>query len=73
MRRTMRLSGYQERSEPEREAFKEKLSKIPKKRRVYVDEAGFDNRESYPYGYSPKGGKMLRFKMWKKEGKKQLD
>ena len=22
---------------------------------VYVDEAGFDNRDDYPYGYSPKG------------------
>ena len=34
-----------------------KISKIDKKRRVYVDEAGFDNRENYPYGYSPRGEK----------------
>jgi hypothetical protein len=22
---------------------------------VYIDEAGFDEREDYPYAYSPKG------------------
>ena len=62
----MRLSGYQERNEIEREAFREKISKIPKKRRVYVDEAGFDNRESYPYGYSPKGERCYALKCGKK-------
>lgn len=47
--------GYQERNEEKRRAFIGKLELIEKRRRVYVDEAGFDNRDDYPYGYSPKG------------------
>jgi hypothetical protein len=35
--------------------FIRKLDLIEKRRRVYVDEAGFDNRDDYPYGYSPRG------------------
>jgi len=31
-----------------REKFREKLEKIANNRKVYVDEAGFDNREDYP-------------------------
>ncbi|MEL6439068.1 MAG: hypothetical protein AAFQ80_07435 [Cyanobacteria bacterium J06621_8] len=46
--------GYQESNEIEREAFKAKISKIAVQRRVYIDEAGFDKRESYLYGYSPR-------------------
>ena len=34
---------------------KQKLSQIEEQRKVYLDEAGFDNREDYGYGYSPKG------------------
>jgi transposase len=29
---------------------------------VYVDEAGFDNRDDYPYGYSPKGERCYALK-----------
>lgn len=58
--------GYQERDEEEREKFVEKLAKIPKNKRVYLDEAGFDNREDYPYGYSPKGQRCYALKSGKK-------
>ncbi len=58
--------GYQERNETEREAFREKLSTIHKKRRVDVDEAGFDNRDDYPYGYSPRGERCYALKCGKK-------
>ena len=40
--------GYQERDEEKREEFREKLEKLANSRKVYVDEAGFDNREDYP-------------------------
>jgi hypothetical protein len=65
--------GYQEINETEREAFRAKVSQIDKKRRVYVDEAGFDKRDDYSYGYSPIGERLLRSKMWKEKRKSQLD
>jgi len=40
--------GYQERDEEKRVEFREKLERIANNRKVYVDEAGFDNREDYP-------------------------
>lgn len=58
--------GYQERNELERDAFREKLAKIAEKRKVYVDEAGFDNKEDYPYGYSPRGERCYALKSGKK-------
>ncbi len=33
---------------------------------VYVDEAGFDNRDDYPYGYSPKGERCYALKSGKR-------
>jgi hypothetical protein len=50
----------------EREAFREKLAQVAPERRVYLDEAGFDNRENYPYGYSPKGERCYALKCGKK-------
>ena len=47
--------AYQERNEKERKEFIKKLEKIDKSKIVYIDEAGIDNREDYPYGYSPSG------------------
>jgi transposase len=58
--------GYQERNELEREAFREKLAQVATQRRVYLDEAGFDNRENYPYGYSPEGERCYALKCGKK-------
>ena len=34
--------------------FMARLSQIKSSNIVYVDEAGFDNRDDYPYGYCPK-------------------
>lgn len=31
-----------------------------------MDEAGFDNREDYPYGYSPKGERCHAFRSGKR-------
>jgi transposase len=58
--------GYQERNEVERAEFLEKLEKVKDSQLVYVDEAGFDNREDYPYGYSPKGERCYAFKSGKR-------
>lgn len=33
---------------------------------MYIDEAGFDNREDYPYGYSQKGERCYGFKSGKR-------
>ena len=40
--------GYQEREEEKRKEFQAKLSEEESKNFVYVDEAGFDNRDDYP-------------------------
>lgn len=43
-----------------------KLEEIEIHRLVYVDEAGFDNREDYPYGYSLKGERCYSLKSGKR-------
>ncbi|WP_287281239.1 MULTISPECIES: IS630 family transposase, partial [unclassified Okeania] len=58
--------GYQERDELEREEFGLKLNQIDKKNIVYVDEAGIDNREDYPYGYGVKGKRVPGMKSGKR-------
>ena len=58
--------GYQERDEEKRGEFREKLEKIANNRKVYVDEAGFDNREDYPYGSSFKGERCQALKSGKR-------
>ena len=40
--------GYQERDVEKRVEFRKKREKIANNRKIYVDEAGFDNREDYP-------------------------
>lgn len=58
--------GYEERNEQERTEFLEKLGKVEKNKVIYVDEAGFDNREDYPYGYSPRGERCYGMKSGKR-------
>ncbi len=58
--------GYEERDEEQRAEFINQLGEIEDKRLVYLDEAGFDNREDYPYGYSPKGERCYALKSGKK-------
>ncbi len=47
--------AYKECDEKERVKFLNKLAKIPARLRVWVDETGIDDNESYAYGRSPKG------------------
>ena len=58
--------GYEERDEEKRSEFLKKVEQVEKEKLVYVDEAGFDNREDYPYGYSPKGERCYDLKSGKK-------
>ena len=65
--------GYQERDVgvaarrvEERAKFIEKLDKIDKKKIIYVDKAGFDNRENYPYSYSSKEERCYALKSGKR-------
>ena len=46
--------AYQEGDDLKREEFAFKLNQIDKKNIIYLDEAGIDNREDYPYGYRVK-------------------
>ncbi|MGL5079350.1 MAG: IS630 family transposase, partial [Waterburya sp.] len=58
--------GYQERDEDQRKVFNAKLNYQKRSNLVYVDEAGFDNRDDYPYGYSPKGERCYALKSGKR-------
>lgn len=58
--------GYQERDEEKREEFRIRIEKIAINRLIYVDEAGFDNRDDYPYGYSLKGERCYALKSGKR-------
>jgi transposase len=42
------------------------MSEVAQEKLVYVDEAGFDEREDYPYGYSPKGERCYALKLGRK-------
>ncbi|MBD2040870.1 transposase, partial [Microcoleus sp. FACHB-672] len=42
------------------------MSEVDEEKIVYVDEAGFDEREYYPYGYSPKGERCHALKPGRK-------
>lgn len=64
--REKKTYGYLERDEELRQQFLDKLAQIETKHMVYVDEAGFDNRDDYPYGYSPKGERCYDFKSGKR-------
>jgi len=46
---------YKECDEKKRARFLKKLAKVPEHLRVWVDETGIDDNESYAYGRSPKG------------------
>ncbi len=43
--------GYRERNEVQRQEFLEQLSEVDSTQVVYIDEAGCDDTEDYPYGY----------------------
>ncbi|WP_375318796.1 IS630 family transposase [Candidatus Tisiphia endosymbiont of Oplodontha viridula] len=48
---------YKEKSEEKRQNFHSELEKVAIERRVYLDEAGINDNESYEYGWSMKGNR----------------
>ncbi len=58
--------GYIERDELKRQEFQEQLQRKLPHQLVYVDEAGIDNREDYPYGYCKIGQRFYAFKSGKR-------
>ncbi|HEY9819210.1 MAG TPA: IS630 family transposase [Candidatus Sericytochromatia bacterium] len=58
--------GYQERDEIKRQEFQERLKTKHPNQIVYVDEAGIDNREDYPYGYCEIGQRFYSIKSGKR-------
>lgn len=58
--------GYQERDELKRCEFQERLKAKPSELVVYIDEAGIDNREDYPYGYCKIGQRFHALKSGKR-------
>ncbi len=49
------------------------MNQIDKKNIVYVDEAGIDNREDYPYGYGIKGKRVPGMKSGKRTERVRTD
>ncbi|WP_367364002.1 IS630 family transposase [Candidatus Tisiphia endosymbiont of Nedyus quadrimaculatus] len=49
--------AYKERDEGKRQDFLSELEKVPIEKRVYLDEAGINDNESYEYGWSMKGSR----------------
>ena len=58
--------GYQERDDHKRQAFQDRLTSKWAGQIVYVDEAGIDNRDEYPYGYCPIGQRFYALKSGKR-------
>ena len=54
--------GYRERDELKRQAFQEQLQTLSAAQIVYIDEAGIDNRDDYPYGYCEVGKRFYALK-----------
>ncbi|BAS59692.1 hypothetical protein NIES2135_07780 [Leptolyngbya boryana NIES-2135] len=57
---------YRERDELKRVEFEERLKTKMDAELVYVDEAGIDNRDEYPYGYSKLGQRCDALKSGKR-------
>lgn len=55
--------GYRERNEAERAAFLEQLKAYSYDEVVYVDEAGVDDTEDYPYGWNEQGERFYALKL----------
>jgi transposase len=54
--------GYRERDEHKRADFQQQLATVAPEQIVYADEAGMDNRDDYPYGYSHRGERLHALK-----------
>ena len=64
--RKKKTYGYQERDPIKRQEFQERLKTKYPSQIVYVDEAGIDNREEYPYGYCEIGQRFYSLKSGKR-------
>jgi transposase len=54
--------GYKERNEQKREVFIKTIAEINPRNLVYMDEAGIDDNDAYPYAYARKGQRAFAFK-----------
>ena len=61
--------GYRERDEQKRAEFLGQLASLAPAEIVYADEAGMDDRDSYDYGYSPRGERLYALKSGRREGR----
>jgi transposase len=57
--------GYRERDEAARQAFQARLNTKHPDQLHFVDEAGMDDRDEYPYGYAPIGERIAALKSGK--------
>lgn len=64
--------GYTERREEERQSYQEKIKKIEASTLVYLDEAGIDDNETYPYGWGPKGKRVYSMRASRRENRISL-
>ena len=65
--------GYRERDQEKRKQDLERINQIDQSKIVYVDEAGFDNRDDYRYGYSYKGTRCHALKSGKRVSRISTD
>lgn len=61
--------GYRQRDELKRAEFIARVATLEPGYAVYVDEAGMDARDTYDYGYSPKGERLFALKSGQREGR----
>ncbi len=67
--RKKKTYGYIERNEAKRQAFVEQLATVPVSQRVYVDEAGMDDRDEYGYGWNLRGERFHALKTGRRAGR----
>jgi transposase len=61
--------GYRERDEVKRSEFLAQIATIEPSRRVYVDEAGMDQRDDYGYGWCEAGTRFEALKSGRRGGR----
>lgn len=61
--------GYRQRDEAKRATFIAQLADIPLSQRVYVDEAGMDERDDYGFGWCERGQRFEALKSGRREGR----
>ena len=61
--------GYRERDEHKRDDFRRLLATVGLEQLVFADESGMDQRDDYPYGYSPKGERLYALKSGRRSGR----